>query len=293
MSTQAHASSDAKGAAFAFVEQLASELSSGQLELPAFPDIAVRVRDALNDPEVSIDKITRIVLSDPLLTAQLLRMSNSAMLMRGSQEVTDLKTAISRMGFKIVRNAAVSRAMDSTFSAPEGSFLRSHISDLRKHSVQVASLSYLLAKRQSHMKHPDEAMLAGLLHDIGKFYILTRIEEFPDLLNNDEEFSELLVQWHTGVGRSIVESWGFRDQIAEAVDEHEELDRTHLGPADLTDVVIAGNLIAKMNDQQVSEWPDIDGIPSCQKLQLNKQTVDKILEESADEIDSLSQALNG
>ena len=87
------------GKALTFLELLASELSSQDLDLPAFPDIAIQILDALDDPAVSTDMMTRIVLSDPVLTAQLMRLANSALLMRGSQEVTDLKTAISRIGF--------------------------------------------------------------------------------------------------------------------------------------------------------------------------------------------------
>lgn len=280
---------ETSSSAFKFVEALASELSSGKYDIPVFPDVALKVRDALNDPDVSVDKLTHIVRSDPLFTTQLLRLANSAMLMRGSREVIELKTAISRMGFKMVRNIAVSRAMDATFSVPESGLLRIHIGKLREHSIRVASLAYLLAKRLRHIKNPDEAMLAGLLHDIGKFYILTRVEKFPDLFIDDQEFTELLTQWHTGVGRAIVESWGFLDQIADAVDEHDELDRVHFGPADITDVVIVANLIANSQD---SEWSDIAGIPSCKRLNIDKQNIDRILGESSEEVNSMAQALS-
>jgi putative nucleotidyltransferase with HDIG domain len=288
-STQEQIIHTTNGSAFKFVEALASELSSGKYDIPAFPDVALKVRDALNDPDVSVDKVTHIVRSDPLFTAQILRLANSAMLMRGSQEVVELKTAISRMGFKMVRNIAVSRAMDATFSVPESSLLKIQIGNLREHSIRVASLAYLLAKRQLQIRNPDEAMLAGLLHDIGKFYILTRVEKFPDLIIDDQEFSQLLMQWHTGVGRAIVESWGFLEEIADAVDEHHELDRIRFGPADIIDIVIVGNLIA---NGQSSEWSDMRRIPSCQRLRIDQQVAEQILEESSEEINSLSRALN-
>ena len=281
------------GKALTFLELLASELSSQDLDLPAFPDIAIQILDALDDPAVSTDMMTRIVLSDPVLTAKLMRLANSALLMRGSQEVTDLKTAISRIGFKMVRNAAVSRAMDTTFSVPEGSPLRVHIVNLRKHSIRVASLAYLLAKRKPCTKNPDEAMLAGLLHNIGKFYIWARAVRSPDLFSDDQELEAQIQTWHTGIGRAIVESWGFLEQIVEAVDQHEELDRSASGPPDLTDIVIVANLIANDPDLLDSAWSDLAGIPSCQKLQIDKQAVKQLLLESAKEINSLSRALSG
>ncbi|HXK55865.1 MAG: HDOD domain-containing protein [Gammaproteobacteria bacterium] len=279
----------AGGGSFRLLEALASELSGGSYDIPVFPDVAVRVRDALNDPDVSVDRVADIVRSDPLFTTQLLKLANSAMLMRGSREVIELKTAISRMGFKMVRNIAVSRAMDATFSAPESSILKARIGSLREHSIRVASLAYFLAKRQPHIRNPEEAMLAGLLHDIGKFYILTRVENFPDLLIDNQEFDELLAAWHTGVGRVIVESWGFLEQIADAVDEHEELDRIHFGPADIVDIVIVGNLIANGQD---SACADMAGIPSCQRLNIDRKAVEQILQESSEELNSLSLALD-
>jgi len=292
-SVQAQFMNKTPGNSFNIVESLASELSSKELDLPAFPDIAVQILDALNDPALSADMMTRIVRSDPVLTAQLMRLTNSAMLMRGSQEVTDLKTAINRIGFQMVRNAAISRAMDTTFSVPESSPLRVHIVNFRKHSIRVASLAYLLAKRKPCSENPDEAMLAGLLHNIGKFYILAHAVRFPDQFSDDQELEAHLKTWHTGIGRAIVESWGFLEQIVEAVDQHEDMDRSLLGPSDLTDIVIVGNLIANDPDLLDSAWSESAGNPSCQKLQIDKQAVKQLLRASAKEINSLSRALSG
>ncbi|MCU7916554.1 MAG: HDOD domain-containing protein [Candidatus Thiodiazotropha sp. (ex Gloverina cf. vestifex)] len=63
--------------AFEFVQQLSAELSTGELKLPAFPDIAVRVKQALEGDDVSADKVAKVVGSDPLLTAKLLKVANS------------------------------------------------------------------------------------------------------------------------------------------------------------------------------------------------------------------------
>jgi HD-like signal output (HDOD) protein len=109
--------------AFEFVKQLGNELASNDFDLPPFPDIALRVREALNDPGVSIDTLSRIAVSEPVLTARLMRMANSAMLHRGTLEITNLKTAISRIGLDMVHNAAVSLALNQAFPAREDSIL--------------------------------------------------------------------------------------------------------------------------------------------------------------------------
>jgi putative nucleotidyltransferase with HDIG domain len=282
-----------RAAAFEFVKRLAEDLSKGSFELPPFPDVALRVRDALSDPEVSVDKIGRIVLSEPVLSARLLRMANSAMLRRGSLEISDVKSAISRLGFDMVRNAAVSLAMDSTFKVPDRGPLRGHIEKTRSHSVRVAVLSYLLARRQHDSVKPDEAMLTGLLHDIGRFYILTRVDAFPAVFGHPDVLEELLQDWHTGIGRAIVESWGFPEEIAVAVDEHEILDREHFGKADLADVVLAANQLANRGEPGRAQSPPVAEIPSFAKLSLGESIVAEVLAESEQEIHSMSQALGG
>src|ERR1700689_1789427 len=80
--------------AFAFIQSLASELSAGKVDLPSFPEIAVRVRRILSDPNSSVDQVVRVVGSEPSLAARLLRIANSATLNRGGSAVTDLRAAI-------------------------------------------------------------------------------------------------------------------------------------------------------------------------------------------------------
>ncbi len=283
----------ARKAAFEFVTKLAEDISSNKFDLPPFPDVAIRVREVLNDPDVTLDKVAQVVRSEPILATRLLRLVNSAMLKRGPMEITDLKTAINRLGFDMVRNAAVSMAMDNTFSAPEGSAMHAHIVNNRKHSVLVASICYLLAGREPNFKKPDEAMLAGLLHDIGKFYILTRVERFPALFKDTTALFDLMTDWHIGVGRAIVESWGFPEQIVNAVDEHHVLDRKHAGEPDATDIVTVANLIAHLSESQCVDLPEMSKIPACIKLGVDEELSENLLLESKEEVRSLSQALHG
>jgi putative nucleotidyltransferase with HDIG domain len=279
--------------AFEFVKRLGEELARNDFDLPPFPDTALRVREALNDPDVSIDTLSSIVLSEPALTARLLRMANSAMMRRGPLEITDVKTAMSRVGLDMVQNAAVSLAANEAFHASDGSPLREHLDKTRKHSIKVCALAYALAKRVKIAGKPDEAMLAGLLHAIGKFYILTRADDFPELFANAEALEGLLNEWHTGVGRAIVESWGFPEEIVDAVDEHELLDRENLGQADIADIVIVANLLANADEEQTTEQLELDQVPSVLRMKIDGETVRNLIQESDEEIRSMTQALAG
>lgn len=285
--------SNSQTAAFAFVKTLGQELSHQEFDIPPFPDIAIKIRDAMSNPNVNVDMIARIIVADPVLTSRLIRMANSALLRRGTIEITDLKTAISRIGLDLVRNTVVTMAMDNSFKAPAGSALHGAIEIVRKHSTHVAALAYILARRQPGFESPDDAMLAGLLHDIGKFYILNRVQDFPDLFNDPPQLEQLLFSWHTGVGRAIVESWGFPPHIAEAVDDHEALERNHFSAPDVADVVLVANLVDNVKDLPEDALPDFTEIPACKRMRMTHETMRKILDESAEEIASMEQALGG
>src|SRR5690606_18434784 len=101
----------ANSSAFAFVAELAQEVSGGRVELPSFPDVAVRVRKVLADEDVSNEQIARVVSSDAGLAARVFALANSAALNRGGRTITDLKTAVNRIGHNNVRTAAVSFAI--------------------------------------------------------------------------------------------------------------------------------------------------------------------------------------
>lgn len=277
--------------AFEFVKRLGEELASNDFDLPPFPDTALRVQEALNDPNVSIEILSGIVLSEPALTARLMRMANSAMMRRGPLEITDIKTAISRVGLDMVQNAAISLAANEAFQAPGGSLLREHLDRIRKHSIKVCALAYILAKKVKNSGKPDEAMLAGLLHAIGKFYILTRADDFPQLFANEEALESLLNEWHAGVGRAIIESWGFPEQIAEAVDECELVNRERFGQPDITDIVIVANLLAKADEEQATEHTELDQVPSLLRMKIDGETLRNFMQESEEEIRSMTQAL--
>lgn len=280
-------------AAFDFVKTLASELSHREFDIPPFPDTAIRIRDALARPNVNTEMVARIVKSEPVLTSRLLRMANSAMMRRGPIEITDLAAAINRMGFDQVRNTAVSMAMDHTFNAPKGSVLHEQIDIVRRHSIHVSVLAFILVRRQSLRVPAEDAMLAGLLHDLGKLYILNRAHDFPALFEDMAQLAELMATWHTGVGRAIVECWGFSPDIVEAVDEHEDLRRDRSGSVDLVDVVLVANLIVNMRHASPEAMAELDTVPACRKLGVDHTSLATILQDSEAELLSMEQALGG
>jgi HD-like signal output (HDOD) protein len=131
--------------AFAFVQDLAAELSGGKVELPSFPDVALRVRQVLADPEVVPERVVRVVSSEPALAAKLLQIANSAALNVSRKQVTELRSAVTRMGFNVVRSAAIAFALSQLQKASALKGLEKPLRELWARSAGVAAMSYVVA----------------------------------------------------------------------------------------------------------------------------------------------------
>ena len=277
--------------ALEFVENLGDELSRGELELPSFPDVAERTRRTLDNPDCSSKTLALVIGADATLAARVIRMANSAAYNSAGKPITELRGAIGRLGHETIRSTAVAHAVRQLSNSVEHRALREPLSKLWKHSVQVAAISHALAKRHSYL-NADEALLAGLVHDIGKLYILKCAADRPTLFDNPTALDQLVQEWHTGVGRAIVEAWGFSEAVAMATDEHEVLDYTTDAGPDITCIVLVSNLLAKLQMHEI-ESVDFDQIPAFRRLGLGGGNSEEILRESAEEIRSIVDALKG
>ncbi len=282
-------------ATFAFVQDLAKALNNREaIEIPSFPSVALRVKSILEDEDSSPQLITRVVGSEPGLASRLLAMSNSAALNPSGRQILDLKTAINRLGHEQIRASAMSFAMKSLMDSRTVEELKGYLSQLWGHSIQVAAISYAMAKRVKGV-NPDEAMFVGLVHDIGKLYILTRIEAYPEIYSSPEATEHILEDWHSVIGKTILENWKFPAHVQEAIELHETRDRKRYGEADLTDVIIVANLLANLiakNGTPV-EPSELAEVESCIRMGVTPETFPEIIKESQDEIDELQNALRG
>jgi HD-like signal output (HDOD) protein len=271
--------------AFGFVRNLATELSRGNVDLPSFPEIAVRVRRVLSDPKSSVDQVVRVVGSEPALAARLLRISNSASFNRSGRAVTDLRTAIARIGYNMVRSASMSFSMAQMRKTNKLAGLEHHLNDLWQSSTSAAAVAYVLARTCTKV-NPDEAMLTGMMHGIGKLYVLTRAVDHPDLFANEAALNEIIDEWHASIGKAILENWNFPEAMAQAVGEQANADRTEEGPADLNDVIAIAILMAS-NGTDVA----LHELGAAKRLGLDSEKTQGVMRESAAEVNALSLAL--
>jgi putative nucleotidyltransferase with HDIG domain len=279
---------DHNAAAFAFVSELAVEVSSGKVELPSFPDVAVRVRKVLADENVSNEQIARVVGSEAGLAARVFTLANSAALNRSGRSVADVKTAVNRIGHNNVRTAAVSFAIAQLRRAAELRHISKELEEMWQEATTVAALAYATAARTG--VNADEAMLAGLLHNVGKIYILARAHRHNSLFKDPVALAQVVRDWHSNVGRAIVENWGFPEHIAEAVGEHENIDRVN-DERDVTDVLTVAVMMAGFFGHEADLELNMQGVKSFWRLGLDNEKCVHVMRDCADEISALRTAL--
>jgi HD-like signal output (HDOD) protein len=276
--------------AFTFVQALASELSGGKIELPGFPHIVMRVQKVLSDENADAPRIVRVMGSEPVLASQLVRMANSAALNPGGNPICDLRTAIARVGLDTVRTATIAFAMRQLREAPKLKGLEVPLGVLWRRSVLVSSLSCVIARRLTSI-NPDTAMLCGLLQGIGRLYILTRASGHRELFADQANYQAIEQDWHLSIAAALLENWGFADEIVQAVHESENLERDTRGHLSLADVVVVGVLLAEHHDQPAALSAQLQCAKPLQRLKLDTATCQAFIEESAQDINLLREAL--
>lgn len=269
-----------------FVNELVQDLESGDLQLPTLPEVALRVRDVVDDENANASQIADIIAQDAALSARLLQVVNSP-LYRGRQEIDRLSMVIARLGNKLVRNLVTSQVMKQMFQATND-MVDQRLRSVWEHSVQVAAISRALASRAPGIE-PDQAMLAGLLHDIGTLPILYRAEERDELLDTPGLLDHLIETLHTRIGGDILKHWKFPEALVAVAAEHEDLTREHAGPADLIDVVQVANLQSHIDTDHALSQADWSKIPAFHQLGLDVDVHEIELTDVAEEIDAVQQ----
>lgn len=276
--------------ALEFVKELAASLNGGKVELPSFPAVVLRVCQVLNDETSSTDRIVRVLGSEPALAARLLRMANSAALNPQGQEVRDLKVAVLRTGLDVLRTAAITFALSQLNRAKEYRGLGPELEAFWHRSTLVAATCHVTAGSVRGFR-PDEAMLAGLLHAIGRLYVLCTARRHPAMKDYPQSCAQIADLWAAPVGRAMLKGWGMPELLTTAVAMQENRDRDPYETGDLTDVLILGKILADRIEQPEGALPDMRLVASLARLGLKPEDLDPILESSRREIEGLRAAL--
>jgi HD-like signal output (HDOD) protein len=275
--------------ALEFLGHLAAELSAGTVVLPCFPNVVVQIRAALSNPDTTLKECVKLIGTEPVLAGKLMQMANSAAFNAQNKPVSGLQTAVTRLGQELVQSAALSFAVQQMKSQKSLSAISDALRELWDESIAVAAVARVLAAK---VQIPiEEAFLTGLLHAIGRLYILARSASDSPQICELVRSSSLIADWHPSIAKSILENWRLPEATAEAIGSQNDLARDTKGAADLTDLLIVSVAMAKLLKLAAPLEKEMAGIAPYRKFQMGDAEYKEVLRNVAYQLDFLHEML--
>lgn len=239
-----------------FLEQLQQAISSNKIQLPTLPEVALKVRDAMEKENTTAQTIAEILATDAALSTRLLQVANSP-LYRGRVAIDSIQMAITRLGNNLVRSLVLSLAMKQIFQSTSEA-LDKKLRSIWEHSVDVAAISRVLAQSLSHLDK-EQALLAGLIHNIGSLPILAMAESIPELAADAEMLDQFVENLNSKIGKQILEAWDFPKTLVAIPENYQNLAYDGGELADYVDVVLVGRLqlLDPTHPAAAADWGEV------------------------------------
>lgn len=245
-----------------FLNRFYQHFIQGELKTPSFPDVALKMRKAIQ-LDCEIADIVKIVNMDPVIAAKLIQVVNSP-LYRPMNPISNCLNAINRLGRKTTRNLVIAFSMKNLIKS-EKPLIKKLIQYNWLQSIKVSSISHTLAQLTKKVD-PDEALLAGLLHNIGVLPILTFADSLPEGTYQPADIDLCINEIHGQIGSIILEKWEFPDNLKQIPVRSTNWHTNTTEDLNLTDIVLLAkyhNLLASTDN---TELPLISTLPAFKKL---------------------------
>jgi HD-like signal output (HDOD) protein len=246
-------------------QELIKAIDNDDLVLPTLPEVALKVREAAENPDIGIPQISKVIGNDAALTARIIKVVNSPLL-RTNKAITDLQMAVSRLGINYTCNLATGLAMEQMFQATSDVVDRK-MREVWNKSTEIAGICHVLCKHYTRLM-PDQATLAGLVHQIGVLPILTYAEDHNELLSDSISLNHVIEQIHPLIGDKILRTWDFPELIAMVPSQHLDFTRDS-AKVDYVDIVQVAILQSYLGSQHPYTQLDWSQIPAFSKLGLD------------------------
>jgi len=242
---------------------LLKAIDRDDLVLPTLPEVALNIRKAAENPEISVSNLSKVIGRDTALSARLIKVVNSPML-RATREVTDLHTAITRLGVNYSSNLAIGLVMEQIFHA-RSEVVEQKMRDVWRQSLEVAGICYTLCRRHTSLK-PDQAALGGLVHQIGVLPILTYAEDHDELLCDPISLNHVIDSIHPLIGDKLLAGWEFPEMLLKIPGQYQDFSRQSKA-IDYIDLV---QIASVFMDQDLEA---LAALPAFKKLKVEAEDV--------------------
>lgn len=283
------------------LKNLVTAAGQGDLTFQTHAAVTLRVQRALDDPDISVAAIAKLIQAEPVLAARVVAVANSAAFNSSGRPIADVGGAVSRLGFRNVRSLATAlmvRQMGASTGAASP-LQRRMAAQLWEHTAHVTALARVLARRVTHVD-AETALFIGIVHDVGGFYLLSRSPDFPGLLEGDPaDWDEAdMLELQVALGRAVLQALAIPDVAMAALEDYWQgflampprtLGDTLLLAEDLAPVASPFHQAKKPTSNEGDN--EQTGAAASIEMILGADTLSSILQESADEVNSLALAL--
>ncbi|MFN3791889.1 HDOD domain-containing protein [Massilia sp.] len=274
------------------LKSIAAQASRGELSFPTNVDATLKLQRALNEPDCHTEMAARLVQAEPLLAARTVAIANSVAYNRAGHDVTNVRAAVQRVGFRTLGALAASVIVRQLASEIVDPGLRAKADALWIHSAHVAALAQVIARRVSFVD-PETALFAGIVHEVGGFYLLSRAADFPGLLDDasGDSAAEWIEHGEVAIGRGVLLKLGVPVPVMGAIEALWNGMRA-LPPETLGDTLLLAKDLAPF-PSPLHARPGATSMDSAATIDftIGEGTLAQVLAESADEVKSLTAAL--
>jgi len=244
-----------------------AELVKSVGDLVSLPDIFIRINQLVENPQSSLDDITKVVSQDPSFTVRLLRVANSPFY-GFSSAIETVSRAVTLIGTSQVRNLALSTSVSRTFEGLPNELVS--MDNFWKHSLYCALVARILAHRL-RKTDPEALFTAGLLHDIGELVIFNRLpkqakEVLLQVLDSGDEIPVYVAERqtmgfdHAQVGGELARQWNLPPLLQDCIAHHHDIQQAQYCPIETAILHIANTLalMAEVDSTNLEDVPAID-----------------------------------
>ena len=270
-------------------QEIITALENDELVLPTLPEVALQIREVAEDVTSSIGDLTAIISRDAALSARMVKVANSP-LIRATVPVSDLNTAVSRLGIDLTSNLAMGLAMEQMFQATND-IIDKKMRACWSKSIEIAASSQVLAKHFTDLQS-DMALLAGLTHQIGMLPILAFAEQNDSLIQDGMALGKVIHVLHPSLGSYILKKWDFPEELVQVPKNYLKFERSP-SSVDYADVVQVATLQSVAGTTHRYNELDWSQISAFDRLGLDPESLITNMEEIHAEVAETQGALGG
>ena len=269
--------------------QLFQDVMSDKVSLPSLPDVAHRIQEVFSNPNVSGQMIASILMTDPAITGKLIKVANSPVY-QGLSSTNTLQSAIVRMGMDTTYKQVMAYAVNELFRSTS-KLAAERMKELWAHSRRVAAISRILAKKTG-LFDPEQAMLAGLIHDLGVIVIVQYLQEQFSEIDDPEKIDKTINVMRAQVTSLLLRNWHFSDDVVTVAEHCEDWFRNERELPDLCDLVLVAQYHSYMGVKDMSTLPPVAMVPAMAKLNMDVEESVQLIKDSTREIREIELLLH-